>query len=84
MNDLAFHPTRPIFFSGSEDRSIKIFDYSRENAKRAIRQINESGDVRSISLHPSGDFLAVATDSPVVTFKLRYNSSNQCLDFFLY
>ncbi|KAF1876430.1 hypothetical protein Lal_00029778 [Lupinus albus] len=57
INDLDFHPQGTILVSGAKDQTIKFFDISKANVKRANRVIQDTHNVRSVSFHPSGDFL---------------------------
>ncbi|KAI4343987.1 hypothetical protein L6164_011267 [Bauhinia variegata] len=65
INDLDFHPQGTILISGAKDHTIKFFDISKSNAKRAYRVIQDTHNVRSVSFHPSGDFLLAGTDHPI-------------------
>ncbi|XP_054806825.1 cleavage stimulation factor subunit 50 isoform X2 [Prosopis cineraria] len=65
INDLDFHPQGSILISGAKDQTIKFFDISKTNAKRAYRVIQDTHNVRSVSFHPSGDFLLAGTDHPI-------------------
>ncbi|KAL8216055.1 hypothetical protein R6Q57_022892 [Mikania cordata] len=65
VNDVDFHPQNTILISGSKDHTIKFFDFSKTNAKRASRVIQDTHNVRSLSFHPSGDFLVAGTDHHV-------------------
>ncbi|OIS99410.1 PREDICTED: cleavage stimulation factor subunit 50 isoform X1 [Nicotiana attenuata] len=62
INDLDFHPQNTVLISGAKDRTIKFFDFSKTVAKRAFRVIQDTHNVRSVSFHPSGDFLLAGTD----------------------
>ncbi|KAM0018981.1 putative transcription factor WD40-like family [Helianthus debilis subsp. tardiflorus] len=62
VNDVDFHPQNTILISGAKDHTIKFFDFSKTTAKRASRVIQDTHNVRSLSFHPSGDFLLVGTD----------------------
>jgi cleavage stimulation factor subunit 1 len=66
INDLAFHPTRPILVSCSKDASIKFFEHSRSSSRRSFRAIREKVDVRSVDFHPSGDYLLVGTQDHII------------------
>ncbi|KAH9722260.1 cleavage stimulation factor subunit 50 [Citrus sinensis] len=57
INDLDFHPQNTVLISGGKDHTIKFFDFSKATAKRAFRVIQDTHNVRSVSFHPSGDFL---------------------------
>uniref|UniRef100_A0A7C9EDP9 Cleavage stimulation factor 50 kDa subunit n=1 Tax=Opuntia streptacantha TaxID=393608 RepID=A0A7C9EDP9_OPUST len=57
INDLDFHPQNTILISGAKDHTIKFFDFSKTTAKRAFRVIQDTHNVRSVSFHPSGDYL---------------------------
>ncbi|KAM0937520.1 putative transcription factor WD40-like family [Dioscorea sansibarensis] len=65
INDLDFHPQSPILISGAKDCTIKFFDYSKSVARRAYRVIQDTHNVRSVSFHPSGEFLLAGTDHPI-------------------
>ncbi|PQP93706.1 hypothetical protein Pyn_03703 [Prunus yedoensis var. nudiflora] len=65
INDLDFHPQNTVLISGSKDNTIKFFDFSKMTAKRAFRVIQDTHNVRSVSFHPSGDFLLAGTDHPI-------------------
>ncbi|KAK9684458.1 hypothetical protein RND81_10G211700 [Saponaria officinalis] len=81
INDLDFHPQSTIVISGAKDHTIKFFDFSKTTAKRAFRVIQDTHNVRSVSFHPSGDYLLAGTDHPtphlydINTFKC-YLSAN--------
>lgn len=65
INDLDFHPQSTILISGAKDHTIKFFDFSKTVARRAFRVIQDTHNVRSVSFHPSGEFLLAGTDHPV-------------------
>ncbi|KAL4566456.1 hypothetical protein LXL04_030571 [Taraxacum kok-saghyz] len=65
INDLDFHPHNTILISGAKDHTIKFFDFSKTVAKRAFRVIQDTHNVRSVSFHPSGDFVLAGTDHHV-------------------
>jgi len=64
---LAFHPTNPTLFSGSLDKSVKIFDLTRPPGhKKAFSVLQDVHPVQSMCIHPCGDFLFVGTSHQVV------------------
>jgi len=63
---LDFHPFQQIAISGSRDYTVKVFDYSKSTVKRSIATINEVAKVRSVAVHPTGDFLLVGTYAPIL------------------
>lgn len=64
---LAFHPLNPTLFSGSLDKSVKIFDLTRPPGhKKAFSVLQDVHPVRCMSIHPCGDFLMVGTSHQVV------------------
>ncbi|XP_062212447.1 cleavage stimulation factor subunit 50 [Phragmites australis] len=65
INDLDFHPESPILISAAKDNTIKFFDYSKTNARKAFRVIQDTHNVRSVCFHPCGDYLLAGTDHPV-------------------
>ena len=54
---LTFHPRDQILISGSKDYTVKVFDWSKSSAKKAIKTIQEVEWIRTMALHPSGDWL---------------------------
>ncbi|KAL6995043.1 Cleavage stimulation factor subunit 50 [Sarracenia purpurea var. burkii] len=65
INDLDFHPQNTVLITGAKDHTIKFFDFSKAVAKRAFRVIQDTHNVRSLSFHPSGDFVLAGTDHPI-------------------
>ncbi|XP_077211272.1 transducin/WD40 repeat-like superfamily protein isoform X1 [Tasmannia lanceolata] len=72
INDLDFHPQSTVLISGAKDHTIKFFDFSKTVAKRAFRviqvapiSVHDTHNVRSVSFHPSGEFLLAGTDHPI-------------------
>ncbi|XP_074571222.1 cleavage stimulation factor subunit 50 isoform X2 [Curcuma longa] len=65
INDLDFHPQNAILISGAKDNTIKFFDFSKTVARRAVRVIQDTHNVRSVSFHPSGEYLLAGTDHPI-------------------
>ncbi|XP_015571998.2 cleavage stimulation factor subunit 50 isoform X1 [Ricinus communis] len=65
INDLDFHPQNTVLISGAKDHTIKFFDFSKATAKKAFRVIQDTHNVRSVSFHPSGDFLLAGTDHQI-------------------
>ncbi|KAK1291371.1 hypothetical protein QJS10_CPB17g02117 [Acorus calamus] len=65
INDLDFHPQTPVLISGAKDNTIKFFDFSKTVARRAFRVIQDTHNVRSVSFHPSGEFILAGTDHPI-------------------
>lgn len=65
INDLDFHPQNTVLISGAKDHTIKFFDFSKTVARRAFRVIQDTHNVRSVSFHPSGEFILAGTDHPV-------------------
>ncbi|XP_078430137.1 transducin/WD40 repeat-like superfamily protein [Wolffia australiana] len=65
VNDLDFNPQNNILISGSKDQTIRFFDFSKTNARRAVRVLQDTHEVRSVSFHPSGEYLLAGTDHPI-------------------
>ncbi|XP_062608775.1 cleavage stimulation factor subunit 1-like [Saccostrea cucullata] len=63
---LDFHPTHSILASGSTDFSVRFFEYSKPSVKKAYKSIQEAAAIRSLSFHPSGDYILVGADHPTV------------------
>jgi len=67
VNDVAFHPSQPILASASKDKTIKFFNYSKPlSVRRSQKHFEDSHNVRSLSFHPSGNYLLAGTDSPAI------------------
>uniref|UniRef100_A0A914UWG7 Cleavage stimulation factor 50 kDa subunit n=1 Tax=Plectus sambesii TaxID=2011161 RepID=A0A914UWG7_9BILA len=73
---IAFHPREPILMSGSNDFTIKLFDYSKTAVKRAMKTIFEVEPIKAISFHPTGEFVLVGTNHP--TMRLYNVETQQC------
>eukprot|EP00708_Paratrimastix_pyriformis_P003091 GAFH01001860.1.p1 GENE.GAFH01001860.1~~GAFH01001860.1.p1 ORF type:complete len:452 (+),score=90.62 GAFH01001860.1:185-1357(+) len=66
INEVTFHPREQLVASASQDSKVLFFDYSKSSNRRSTHAIEESYPVRSISYHPTGDYLLVGTEHPVV------------------
>ncbi|CAA92670.1 Cleavage stimulation factor 50 kDa subunit [Caenorhabditis elegans] len=66
VNTVIFHPRDSILISGSNDKTVKLFDFSKTAVKKAMKTLSEVYPVRALSCHPGGEFLLVATDHPTV------------------
>ncbi|XP_062505276.1 cleavage stimulation factor subunit 1-like [Corticium candelabrum] len=73
---IEFHPMAPFIASGSDDCTIKFFEFTKPSVKRAFRFIQEVVPVRCMAFHPSGDFLVVGTEQS--TIRLYDVNSLQC------
>lgn len=63
---LEFHPKEAILASGSNDFTIKLFDYSKASAKKAFKTITDAAPITCMSFHPSGDYLVAGTTAPII------------------
>ncbi|KAK6058193.1 WD domain, G-beta repeat protein [Cooperia oncophora] len=73
---VTFHPREQILVSGSTDKTVKLFDFSKTAVKRAMKTLSEVFPVRALSFHPGGEFLLVTTDHP--TIRLYNVETAQC------
>lgn len=73
---LEFHPKEAILASGSNDFTIKLFDYSKASAKKAFRTMTDAAPLTCMSFHPSGDFLVAGTATPIL--RLYDVNTSQC------
>lgn len=73
---VAFHPREQIILSGSNDLTLKLFDYSKTAVKRAMRTITEVEPISAVSFHPSGEFFLCGTRHP--TLRLYNADTQQC------
>lgn len=74
---LIFHPFEQLLISGSQDLSIKIYDFAKPSVKRALKTIQEASVIRCMCFHPSGNLLLVGTQHPTV----RLYDINTCQCF---
>ncbi|KAJ3275340.1 hypothetical protein HDV01_000632 [Terramyces sp. JEL0728] len=64
VNEVVFHPNGAVL--ASYDFKIKFFDLQKQNTKRGFRYLSDAYPVRSISFHPSGEFIISGTDHHAV------------------
>lgn len=77
VTSLSFHPRQPILFSGSVDKTVKMFDLTRGGVnKKAMVSISDVSPVTCVHPHACGDFVLVGTQHPVV--RLYDISTQQC------
>jgi len=76
VTTLEFHPKEPILASGSNDFTIKMFDYSKASAKKAFKTITDAAPITCMSFHPTGDYLISGTTTPVI--RLYDVNTTQC------
>lgn len=91
VNEVCFHPNGLILASASDDGTIKLFDIGKgAHAKRGFRGIVDAYPVKSISFHPSGDFLLSGTTMPSVrihdirtnqSYRLKQQADDEVLPF---
>mmetsp|Transcript_50356 Transcript_50356/g.93120 ORF Transcript_50356/g.93120 Transcript_50356/m.93120 type:complete len:475 (+) Transcript_50356:59-1483(+) len=78
---LAFHPLKPLLFSGSQDKAVKIFDLTKPSGHRKAAQVMQDvHPVRCLCMHPCGDFLMVGTKHNVI--RLHDLQTQQCFTAF--
>lgn len=67
VTTLAFDPKRPRLASGSEDRSVRIWDVSERGFGRELRSIDaHGGPVRTIAFDAPGRWIATGSDDGTV------------------
>lgn len=77
VSSLAFHPRLPILFTGSADKTVKIFDLTKGGVnKKAQGSISDVGPITVVAPHACGDYLLVGTPHPVV--RLYDTTTQQC------
>ena len=76
MTCLEFHPKESILASGSQDLTIKLFDYSKASVKKAFRTMSDAAPLTCMAFHPSGDFLVAGTSTPVL--RIYDVNTSQC------
>ena len=63
---LQFHPSAPVLASGSQDMSIKFYDYNRASTKRAHKTLQEASPIRCFCFHPNGNYMLVGCQQPTL------------------
>lgn len=76
MTCLDFHPRESILASGSRDCTVKLFDYSKASAKKAMKTIGDAEHISTLAFHPTGDYLLVGCDQPII--RLYDANTAQC------
>uniref|UniRef100_A0A7S0JAY0 Cleavage stimulation factor 50 kDa subunit n=1 Tax=Calcidiscus leptoporus TaxID=127549 RepID=A0A7S0JAY0_9EUKA len=68
VNDLDFHPHKPVLVTAAQDSTMRFFDYSQAAAgvSRAVQQCMDTYPVNSVAFHPAGDHLLAGTQHAVV------------------
>ncbi|KAJ2847862.1 hypothetical protein J3B02_004071 [Coemansia erecta] len=66
ITGMAFHPNGLVLASCSTDHTVKLFDLSAAYGKYAFQSTSDNYAFYSISFHPSGEYLAAATDASEV------------------
>jgi cleavage stimulation factor subunit 1 len=67
VTSLAFHPRQPMLFTGSTDKTVKVFDLTRGGInKKALYSISDVSPVNVVAPHPCGDYVFVGTCHPVI------------------
>lgn len=85
VTSMAFHPREPKLFTGSVDKTIKIFDLARGGVnKKAMASITDVSPINVVCPHPCGDFVMVGTQHSVVRMydintSQCYSSYNQAI-----
>jgi cleavage stimulation factor subunit 1 len=65
VTGLAFHTRARVLLSCSKDKTIRMFAFNSMST-RSFDSITDTHPVRSIALHPSGDFVLAACNHPVL------------------
>ena len=63
---LAFHPKEQLLLSGSRDKTIKLFDFSKPNVKRSKEHVQECSEVNALTFHPTGDYFLCGTNHHII------------------
>jgi len=67
VTSLSFHPRQPMLFTGSADKTVKIFDLTRGGInKKAMYSISDVAPINVVAPHPCGDYVFVGTGHPVI------------------
>eukprot|EP00668_Euglena_longa_P040206 GGOE01052961.1.p1 GENE.GGOE01052961.1~~GGOE01052961.1.p1 ORF type:complete len:424 (+),score=96.68 GGOE01052961.1:45-1274(+) len=66
VNDVLFHPNKPLLFTGSRDGLIRAFNYVSPGNAKPVQTFPDTFSIRSLAIHPAGRMLASATDDAVL------------------
>ena len=66
VNCLCFSPTRPQFATGSEDTTVRLWDYSKDKAVSKATMIGHAKGVRSVCFSSCGDYLVSCSRDIIV------------------
>ena len=67
VTSLSFHPRQPMLFTGSTDKTVKVFDLTRGGInKKALYSISDVAAINVVAPHPCGDYVFVGTNHPVI------------------
>ena len=70
VDSVSWHPTQPLLASGSEDKTVKIYDTRDWKVVKTLS--DHSGSVRSVSWHPTQPLLASgSSDNTVKIYNTR-------------
>ncbi|KAF4663732.1 cleavage stimulation factor, 3' pre-RNA, subunit 1 [Perkinsus olseni] len=62
VTSVSFHPRQPILFSGSYDKTLKVYDLTKpHHNKRAQHNVVDVYPINKVQVHPCGDFVYVGT-----------------------
>ena len=57
-----FHPTEDICFTGSLDKTVRVWSPNEKDAYKTVETLKDhKGEIVGLSLHPCGDYLASAS-----------------------
>ena len=74
---VTFHPRVPVLYSGSIDKTVKVYDLTRPTQnKKAQSSVTDVSPINVITAHPCGDYLFVGTQHRVV--RLYDTTTMQC------
>ena len=62
ITDVLFHPTEDICFTGSLDKTVRVWSPNEKDAYKTVETLKDhKGEIVGLSLHPCGDYLASAS-----------------------
>jgi cleavage stimulation factor subunit 1 len=77
VSAVTFHPRIPVLYSGSIDKTVKVYDLTRPTQnKKAQSSVTDVSPINVISCHPCGDFLFVGTQHRIL--RLYDTTTMQC------
>eukprot|EP00754_Rhynchopus_humris_P036992 Rhum_TRINITY_DN19090_c0_g1::Rhum_TRINITY_DN19090_c0_g1_i1::g.169224::m.169224/K14406/CSTF1; cleavage stimulation factor subunit 1 len=65
VEDVCFHPDKPMIACGTREGKIHMYSYSRPREKRPLTTLDDEYMIRSLAMHPLGKYVLSGTEQSV-------------------